>query len=145
MSNSARRHSGDDERLLEAARGGDDDAFSQLYEKYVGEARAYASKVAGDSQAQDLVNEAFSRVWTKVRAGGGPGPDSFLWYLLAAIRNLNVSQLRKTGRETLMEDVGALPGMQVDDLAEQYAERSTVAEASDRCPVGGKRSCGLPL
>ncbi|GAA4081775.1 sigma-70 family RNA polymerase sigma factor [Nocardioides kongjuensis] len=134
MSNSARRHSGDDERLLEAARGGDDDAFSQLYEKYVGEARAYASKVAGDSQAQDLVNEAFSRVWTKVRAGGGPGPDSFLWYLLAAIRNLNVSQLRKTGRETLMEDVGALPGMQVDDLAEQYAERSTVAEAFRSMP-----------
>ena len=74
-----------DERLLTAVRNGDSAAFAELYERHRGAALAVARMHSRtESDAQDLVSEAFTRVLGLLREG--KGPREFLRaYLVTAV------------------------------------------------------------
>jgi len=77
-----------DEELIDAVRQGDLGAYAALYERYAEPAQRTARQCAADlADQQDLVSEAFVRVLTAIRGGGGPR-DNLRPYLQVAIRNL---------------------------------------------------------
>lgn len=94
-----------DADLILSARGGDDAAFSELYHRHLGAARAAArSLVRSRSDADDLVSEAFTRVLRALRKGGGP-EVAFRPYLLTAVRNAFYDRSRKDGRVEVRDEV----------------------------------------
>ncbi|WP_186762860.1 sigma-70 family RNA polymerase sigma factor [Lentzea tibetensis] len=80
-------------RLVEAMRSGNQEAFSELYRRNFAAARGLACKLLGTAQgADDLVAEAFVKVFTRIIAGGGP-TSMFRAYLLTTVRTTFYKQL----------------------------------------------------
>lgn len=72
--------------LLESARGGSSDAMRELWRRHHGAARRYAASLTRRFDADDLVSEAFLRVFTALQNGGGPS-GALRPYLYVTIRN----------------------------------------------------------
>jgi RNA polymerase sigma factor (sigma-70 family) len=103
----------DDRELLAAVRSGDRSAMSALYERHYTAALRTARGVGGSGLADDLVSDAFTRVFTSVLHGSGP--DRRLKpYLATTIRHLYVDQIRRSAREFLVGDREALDRLQPD-------------------------------
>lgn len=85
-----------DAELLRRARAGDADAFGQLWERYRTLAMSVASSLTA-GEAEDVVADAFTVLWDKIRSGDGPA-ETFRGYLLATVRNLAMRTYRRTGR-----------------------------------------------
>lgn len=77
-----------DDELLRAVRGGDDDAYGQLYARHADAALRLAKRMTRGTpiSAEDAVSDAFLSVLTTIRGGGGPG-ESFRAYLYTVVRN----------------------------------------------------------
>lgn len=84
-----------DRVLLEAARRGDERAFSDLWSRHVLVARYVASSMTQAFDADDVVSEAYLRVWAAMRAGKGP-VESFRPYLFVTVRNVIASWVRRS-------------------------------------------------
>ncbi|MEX3610357.1 sigma-70 family RNA polymerase sigma factor [Rothia sp. LK2588] len=77
-----------DEALLLAVREGNLEAFGELYERYLGMARAIAYKhTSQSSRVDDIVSEAFARILHALK--NGKGPHSYMGgYLATTIAHL---------------------------------------------------------
>lgn len=95
--------------LVADVRGGQRDAFAELYRRYYGPALRFALSLTGgdEAQAQDVVAEAFARVLRATAQGGG-STVAFWPYLLAAIRREYLAELRRSGRVDLVDDADEL-------------------------------------
>jgi RNA polymerase sigma factor (sigma-70 family) len=92
-----------DSGLVEDVRLGIPEAFGELYRRYYSGALRYAlSMTRGDeSRAQDIVSEAFTRVF---RAMSRNIQIAAFWpYLLASVRNAHRAEIRRSGRVDLVE------------------------------------------
>ncbi len=99
-----------DAELLEAVRGGTIEAYGTLYERHVRAAHNLALQLTGsNSDADDLVSDAFAKVLRVLRSGSGPDA-SFRPYLLTAVRNTAYDKTRKDRRVELAGDIEELPG-----------------------------------
>jgi RNA polymerase sigma factor (sigma-70 family) len=111
-----------DEELIANARSGDQSAFAELWRRHYRSGARVARQFTSSIDADDLVSEAYTRIYQRVLAGGGPS-GAFRPYLYTTIRNLASSWGAKS------RDV------QVDDIAD-YEDPSTmddpVAIALDR-------------
>ncbi|MBH0131031.1 sigma-70 family RNA polymerase sigma factor [Salinibacterium sp. NK8237] len=91
-----------DEQLLAQARTGVQNAFAELWSRHyrsgVCVARQYTS-----IDADDLVSEAFARIYQRVLAGGGP-QGAFRPYLYTTIRNL-ASTWGAASREVQVDEI----------------------------------------
>jgi len=58
-----------DGRLVELARGGSERAFEAIVERYRKPLGRYASRIVGDSRAEDVVQDVFVRAWDALRRG----------------------------------------------------------------------------
>src|SRR5919201_914276 len=104
---------GDDRTLLVRVRAGDDDAFTELYERHVGPVRRLAWALTRNAaEAEDLVAEAFFRVLRVVRRGSGP-IDNARPYLLTVARRI-AGEWSSRQSEIPVEDV-ALSGTAVQE------------------------------
>jgi RNA polymerase sigma factor (sigma-70 family) len=101
-----------DEELIASARSGDQDAFAELWRRHYRSGARVARQFTSSIDADDLVSEAFTRIYQRVLAGGGPS-GGFRPYLYTTIRNLASSWGAKS------HDV------QVDDIAD-YEDPSTI-------------------
>lgn len=99
-----------DAELIEAVRGGEIEAYGQLYERHVRAAFNLALQLSGSTaDADDLVSDAFAKVLRVLRAGSGPSA-AFRPYLLTAVRNTAYDKTRKDRRVELAGDVEEIPG-----------------------------------
>ena len=92
-----------DPGLVAEVRLGRREAFGELYRRYYSGALRYALSITrGDeAHAQDIVSEAFTRVF---RAMSRNGNVSAFWpYLLASVRNAHRAELRRSVRVDLVE------------------------------------------
>src|SRR4051812_12829490 len=95
-----------DAELIAAVRAGDRAAFAQLYERHERAARRMARQLsASPHDVDDLVAEAFARVFDMLNAGRGPD-SAFRAYLLTAVRNGMYERARRGRRLELSEDMG---------------------------------------
>lgn len=116
-----------DERLIRRVRGGDGQAFGELYRRH----RTVAASTArwllrSPSEADDVVSDAFAGVLSAIRNGNGP-VDNFRSYLLAAVRNgCRLRHRNAASNEDRCLDVGGSPML---EDPERYVEANTVARA----------------
>ncbi|WP_207008093.1 RNA polymerase sigma factor [Nocardioides aromaticivorans] len=103
----SRDHHIDDIPLLARVRSGDVGAYAELYDAHRLAARRAAIAVAGPSQADDLVAEAFTRMLELLLDGRGP-ERHFRAYLCTAIRNSHGNDGRKNARLVHVGDMRVL-------------------------------------
>jgi len=76
-----------DAELIERARSGDSRSFGELWRRHYRSAVRVARQFTSSIDADDLVSEAYARIYQRVLAGGGP-TGAFRPYLYTTIRNL---------------------------------------------------------
>ena len=86
MSGSDSKPTTSDAELIESARSGDTSAFGELWLRHYRPAARVARQFTS-IDADDLVSEAYARIFQRVLAGGGP-TGAFRPYLYTTIRNL---------------------------------------------------------
>ena len=75
-----------DDQLLVATRGGDPDAFAELWLRYEADARSFARSLVPTGDVDDVVNEAFAKVLNAIRRGGGPSSHP-VRYIMVTVRS----------------------------------------------------------
>ncbi|WP_329048404.1 sigma-70 family RNA polymerase sigma factor [Amycolatopsis sp. NBC_01488] len=91
--------------LIQAVRGGDNDAYGQLYDRHLVAARRVAATIAsGEAERDDLIAEGFTRVLRILQSGEGPD-EEFRPYLLTTIRNTLISWRRRDSALSLVAEV----------------------------------------
>jgi RNA polymerase sigma factor (sigma-70 family) len=121
-----------DAELLDAARNGDEAAFTELYVRHHAAARRLAGSYTRGGDADDLVNGAFERVLGALRRGGGPS-ESFRAYLFVTLRRLAGESARR-GSDEPLDDVPE-PVLAASGGPElEGAEREMVSEAFESLP-----------
>jgi RNA polymerase sigma factor (sigma-70 family) len=125
----------DDAELIAAVRAGVTDAYGLLYRRHLAAARAVAGQLAGcPAEADDVVAEAFTKVFTGLRRGGGPDA-AFRAYLLTVLRHLVYDRARQSRRLELSDDMSRHdPGVPWQDTAVEDLESTLVARAFARLP-----------
>ena len=86
MSGSDPKPTTSDAELIDSARSGDTSAFAELWRRHFRPAARVARQFTS-IDADDLVSEAYARIFQRVLAGGGP-TGAFRPYLYTTIRNL---------------------------------------------------------
>jgi RNA polymerase sigma factor (sigma-70 family) len=81
-----------DAELVRATRDGSRRAYAALWARHAPGATSYA-RTLSVSDADDVVSEAFMKVYIAIKAGGGP-EDDFRYYLRSSVRNTYVSMVR---------------------------------------------------
>jgi RNA polymerase sigma factor (sigma-70 family) len=87
MSSQVSKLTTSDTELIESARSGDTSAFAELWRRHYRSAARVARQFTSSIDADDLVSEAYARIFQRVLAGGGP-TGAFRPYLYTTIRNL---------------------------------------------------------
>lgn len=106
----------DDAQLLERARGGDEDAFSQLFARHQRTIYRYAVYMCGQDAGDDIVQETFLAVLRQTaRLDTLRGPVA--GYLLGITRHLAMKRLGSRGQdEGLSDDIVSGSPAVLDDL-----------------------------
>jgi RNA polymerase sigma factor (sigma-70 family) len=128
-----------DAELITAARSGDSSAFGQLYERHAGAAWAVARQYTNSqADAEDVVADAFTKVWTVVSGGGGPDV-AFRAYLFTVIRRLGMLRVLGSRRVTPTDDAATFEAAFGDQESTENPalagfERGVVARAFRTLP-----------
>ncbi|GAA3631293.1 hypothetical protein GCM10022200_12690 [Microbacterium awajiense] len=109
--------SGDADLVLRT-RSGDRDAYAELWRRHYRSGITVARSITSTFDADDLVQEAYARIFQSIRRGGGP-TGSFRAYLFTSIRNTAAAWGRSR------REVG------IDDVAEFADPRTTVQATED--------------
>jgi RNA polymerase sigma factor (sigma-70 family) len=113
---------GSDESLIARARIGDRGAFAELWRRHARSGIRVARQFTSSIDADDLVAEAYTRIYGRVLAGGGP-VGAFRPYLYTTIRNL-ASRWGQANREVQVDDI--------DDFEDPRTEDDPVGNTLDR-------------
>ncbi|MCY1684318.1 sigma-70 family RNA polymerase sigma factor [Kocuria sp. SL71] len=124
-----------DEALLDSARAGDESSYAALYERHrstaLNVARMHTRNV---HDAEDLVSEAFARILSVLRRGGGPR-KYMRSYLVTTIGRLAVDHGMAAGRVRPSEDEAELDRPEeFDDVVVRQCEAAVVATAYGSLP-----------
>jgi RNA polymerase sigma factor (sigma-70 family) len=123
-----------DAELISAVRGGDVDAYGELFERHVMAARRLARQLVSPADAEDLVSEAFAKVLSLLQRGAGPDV-AFRAYLLTAVRRLHVDRIRATARVQPTDNLEPFdPGVPFRDTAVEGFESAAAARAFASLP-----------
>ncbi|MCL2788660.1 MAG: sigma-70 family RNA polymerase sigma factor [Micrococcales bacterium] len=127
----------EDVELINRARKGDAEAFGELYGRHNDAARRVAAScVAGTAAQEDLVAEAFARIWALFQRGAGP-ETHFRAYLFTSIRNIAMRRPAPTVQPTPWdEEAWASMTMEtlVPDPSSSVLERDLMRAAFDTLP-----------
>ncbi|HEU4404306.1 MAG TPA: sigma-70 family RNA polymerase sigma factor [Polyangiaceae bacterium] len=129
-SNTRQAEAEDDRELVEAARGGDRQAFRALVERH--QRRAYAiafSLLRDESDAAEVVQEAFLRVYRGLATF--QGGSSFFTWLYRIVTNLAIDVLRRPGRQADELDEARAPLDESDESSFPLLARVDGADPLD--------------
>jgi RNA polymerase sigma factor (sigma-70 family) len=115
-----------DDELVRATRGGDHEAFGELFARHAAVARRVASRAGPLSDADDVVAEVFAGVLVQLRAGRGP-TASFRAYLLTGVRH---EARRRASLARRCEPVADLDATSVDATPSDVDDRLREAYAT---------------
>lgn len=122
-----------DAELIERARSGDSSAFGELWRRHYRPAARVARQFTSSIDADDLVSEAYARIYQRVLAGGGPS-GAFRPYLYTTIRNL-ASSWGAANREVQVELIEEFEDDRIpEDPATWALDRTLTARAFRTLP-----------
>lgn len=104
-----------DAELVRATRRGSRRAYAALWKRHSVSALKYA-KTLSPSDADDVVSEAFLKVYAAIKAGRGPEED-FRYYIRSAVRNTYVSMVRASRSAPAGDAIDDVVGDRGADLA----------------------------
>jgi RNA polymerase sigma factor (sigma-70 family) len=121
-----------DTELIESARSGDTSAFAELWRRHYRSAARVARQFTS-IDADDLVSEAYARIFQRVLAGGGP-TGAFRPYLYTTIRNL-ASSWGAASRDVQVDVIEEFEDERIpDDPAAWALDRTLTAKAFRSLP-----------
>ena len=98
-----------DELLLERAKGGDQAAFVELYERHRNAVFRFAYRLLGSVEtAEDVTHDCFLSL-IKRPGGFEPSRGGLRTYLYSAARNLSLKHFRSSGRTGSFDELSAEP------------------------------------
>ncbi|HEY8544109.1 MAG TPA: sigma-70 family RNA polymerase sigma factor [Acidimicrobiales bacterium] len=118
--------------LLEQVRKGDEAAFTELFARHRAVARRVALTYRCPGDPDDLVNEAFEKVFAAVRRGHGP-TDAFRAYLLVTMRRLAADHAERPKDERL-DDVPEAVAAAAAEAPLDTEERTLITRAFESLP-----------
>ena len=80
--------------MILAVRGGDRKAFNKLYELHWANLISYASLIAGEKSAKDIVHDVFLKVW--LNRANLQDKETLRPYLMRSVYNMSLNVLRNT-------------------------------------------------
>jgi RNA polymerase sigma factor (sigma-70 family) len=104
-----------DADLVLRSRSGDADAFGELWRRHYRSGVVVARSVSSTIDPDDLVQEAYARIFQAIRRGHGPS-GSFRAYLFTAIRN-TAAAWGRAARETAIDELDTLEDPETTDEA----------------------------
>ena len=124
-----------DAELIGEVRSGATDAYGVLYRRHLESARALARQLTGcPAEVDDLVAEAFTKVFIALRCGGGPD-TAFRAYLLTVLRHTRYDRARQERRVEPSDDMTRHdPGVPWEDTAVDGLESRLATRAFTRLP-----------
>lgn len=120
-----------DAELVEGARAGDQRAFAELWSRHH-RAGIRVARHWTTLDSDDVVSEAFMRIYRAIRGGGGPS-GAFRPYLYATIRNIAASWGAAL-HDVAVEDVEEYAPADVSDPAAVALDRTLTARAFRSLP-----------
>ncbi|MBY0687068.1 sigma-70 family RNA polymerase sigma factor [Microbacterium marinilacus] len=122
-----------DTDLVLRSRSGDADAFGELWRRHYRSGVVVARSVTSSIDADDLVQEAYTRIFQAIRRGGGP-TGAFRAYLFTAIRNTAAGWGRARS-ETAIDELETIEDPETTDEATMAAlDRSLTHNAFRSLP-----------
>ena len=122
-----------DAALVIMARAGDRGAFAQLWQRHARSGLRVARQFTSTINADDLVSEAYVRIYQRVLAGGGPD-GAFRPYLYTTIRNL-ASRWGGDRRDVNVDDISDFEDpMAAEDPATKALDRTLTVRAFRALP-----------
>jgi RNA polymerase sigma factor (sigma-70 family) len=122
-----------DEELIANARSGDQGAFAELWRRHYRSGARVARQFTSSIDADDLVSEAYTRIYQRVLAGGGPS-GAFRPYLYTTIRNL-ASTWGAKSRDVQVDDIADYEDpTTIDDPVTVALDRTLTARAFRSLP-----------
>lgn len=122
-----------DETLVERTRSGDQRAFAELWRRHYRSGARVARQFTSSIDADDLVSEAYTRIYQRVLAGGGP-TGAFRPYLYTTIRNL-ASTWGAKSKDVQVDDIADFEDPDtLDDPASLALDRTLTARAFRSLP-----------
>lgn len=123
-----------DGELIERAQSGDSEAFGELWTRHYRSAMRVARQFTSSIDADDLVSEAYARIYQRVLAGGGPS-GAFRPYLYTTIRNLASSWGSAQSRNVNVDEIEDAPDERIpEDPAAWALDRTLTARAFRSLP-----------
>ncbi len=123
-----------DADLVLRTRSGDPAAFGELWRRHYGSGMAVARSITSRIDPDDLVQEAYTRIYQAIRRGGGPN-GSFRAYLFTSIRN-TAAAWGRTRTESPLEEADSIPDPRTSDQAvEEALDRGLTAQAFRSLPT----------
>lgn len=133
MSGSDPKPTTSDAELIESARSGDTSAFAELWRRHFRPAARVARQFT-TIDADDLVSEAYARIYQRVLAGGGP-TGAFRPYLYTTIRNLASTWGAAASRDIQVDMIEDFEDERIPDDPAAYAlDRTLTASAFRSLP-----------
>src|SRR5277367_2534970 len=100
-------------------------SFTELYRSHAREIYQFALYLSGDpALAEDIVSETFLRIWDSAAI---VRRETVRGYLFTIARNLFLHDLRRRGKQDLLEDTHSVAATTVKDLESKEALRDTLA------------------
>ena len=122
-----------DESLVERTRSGDQRAFAELWRRHYRSGARVARQFTSSIDADDLVSEAYTRIYQRILAGGGP-TGAFRPYLYTTIRNL-ASTWGAKSKDVQVDDIADFEDPDtIDDPAALALDRTLTARAFRSLP-----------
>lgn len=84
-----------------AVRGGDRKSFNKLYELHWANLVSYASLIAGEKSAKDIVHDVFLKVW--LNRANLQDKETLRPYLMRSVYNMSLNVLRNTASVEFVE------------------------------------------
>lgn len=122
-----------DNELVECAREGDRSAYAELWQRHYPAGLAIARSLRATFDPDDLVSEAFTRIYKALLAGGGPSV-AFRPYLFTSIRNI-ASTWGQASKEVPIDDAETIQDPRFLEENQLAALRSMAAQAFRQPPA----------
>ncbi|HLA96188.1 MAG TPA: sigma-70 family RNA polymerase sigma factor [Pyrinomonadaceae bacterium] len=136
-----------DHQLIEAAKGGDEDAFAEIISRYKNPITNFLYRFLNDyEEAVDLAQETFVRVYFALDRYHTNFAFSTYIYRIAA--NLAISEIRKRKRRTILSLTGLFQKDENDDTEFQPPDKRPLADSNliddERSRIIAKAIATLP-
>lgn len=123
-----------DADLILRTRSGDADAFGELWRRHYPSGLSVARSITSSIDPDDLVQEAYARIYQAIVKGGGPN-GSFRAYLFTSIRN-TAAAWGRSRRESAMDELETVADPNsTEQAADEALDRSLTAQAFRGLPT----------